>query len=185
MSKIFDRYHTIRLPACVGIDFLLISSTVLLSAVLRFSMHRLTSNSGFPFIRHACLTAFVCQLCMYYADLYDFRVALSSRTLLSKLGQSLGIATVILMGLFYVLPGLQIGRVIFVLSLVLAFSFLWGWRLFFQRLHASNRFSIKVLIVGTSEEAQKLASELWDQQPLGYEIIGFLGENNEIGKNLL
>ena len=66
--------------------------------------------SSLSYCPHAGLMAFVCQLCMYYADLYDLRVALSSRMLLIKLGQSLGVAAVVLMGVFYLLPQLSVGR---------------------------------------------------------------------------
>jgi FlaA1/EpsC-like NDP-sugar epimerase len=181
MSKIFSQYHTLRLPACLGIEFLLISGAVMLAALLRFSQSRFALDY-FP---RAFLTAFVCQLCMYYADLYDLRVALSGRTLLIKLGQSLGLAAVVLMGLFYLLPQVSVGRGIFGPSLVLALGLLVAWRLFYQGLHTINHFRIKVLIVGTSEDARKLVKELVDKRQLGYDIRGFIGEVDEVGKELL
>jgi FlaA1/EpsC-like NDP-sugar epimerase len=185
MSKVFSQYHTFRLPACLGIEFLLISGAVMLAALLRFSLGDLDLVSSLSNCLHAGLMAFVCQLCMYYADLYDLRVALSSRTLLVKLGQSLGVAAVVLMGVFYLLPQLSVGRGIFVPSLMLAFGLLFGWRLFYQGLHTINHFRIKVLIIGTSEDACRLALELVDKRQLGYDVRGFIGENNEVGKELL
>ena len=185
MSKIFSQYHTLRLPACLGIEFVLISGAVMLAALLRFSHGNFALASALSYYLQAFLTAFVCQLCMYYADLYDLRVALSGRTLLIKLGQSLGAAAAVLMGLFYLLPQLSVGRGIFVSSLVLAFGLLGVWRLFYQGLHTTNHFCIKVLIVGTSEDARKLVGELVDKQQLGYDVRGFIGESNEVGKELL
>jgi hypothetical protein len=55
MSKIFSQYHTLRLPACLGIEFLLISGAVMLAALLRFSQRRFALDY-FP---RAILTAFV------------------------------------------------------------------------------------------------------------------------------
>jgi FlaA1/EpsC-like NDP-sugar epimerase len=183
MSRLFSQYHTFRLPACLGIEFLLISGAVMLTALLRFSQENWALAVSLSYYPHACLTAFVCQLCMYYADLYDLRVALGSRMLLVKLGQSLGVAAVVLMGVFYLLPQLSVGRGVFIPSLLLAFGLLVGWRLFYQGLHANNHF-IKVLIVGTSEDACKLALSCRQTQ-LGYDVCGFIGENNEVGKELL
>ena len=185
MSRLFSQYHTFRLPACLGIEFLLLSGAVMLAALLRFSQGDLALAISLSYYPHAGLTAFVCQLCMYYADLYDLRVALSGRTLLIKLGQSLGVAAGVLMVVFYLLPQLSVGRGVFIPSLMLAFGLLFGWRLFYQGLHAINHFRIKVLIVGTSEDACKLALELVDKRQLGYDVCGFIGENNEVGKELL
>jgi len=185
MSKLFSQYHTFRLPVCLGIEFLLISGAVMLAALLRFSLADWDLASSLSYCLHAGLMAFVCQLCMYYADLYNLRVAFSSRTLLVKLGESLGVVTVVLMGVFYLLPQLSVGRGIFVSSLMLAFALLFGWRLFYQGLHTINHFRIKVLIIGTGEDACRLALELVDKRQLGYDVHGFIGENNEVGKELL
>jgi FlaA1/EpsC-like NDP-sugar epimerase len=185
MSKIFSRYHTLRLPACLVLEFLLISATVMLAALLRFSYSDWALAGALFYYLHAFLTAVVCQLCMYYADLYNLRVALSGRMLLIKLGQSLGLAAVVLMGLFYLLPQSSVGRGVFIPSLVLAFGLLVAWRLFYQELHTINHFRIKVLIVGTSEDARKLVGELADKRQLGYDVRGFLGESDEVGKELL
>jgi FlaA1/EpsC-like NDP-sugar epimerase len=185
MGKIFSQYHNLRLPACLVLEFLLISAAVMLAALLRFSHGDSALASALPYSLRAFLMAAVCQLCMYYADLYDLRVALSGRTLLIKLAQSLGVAAVVLMGLFYLLPQLSAGRGIFVPGLLLAFGLLIAWRLFYQGLHAINHFRIKVLIVGTSEDARKLIGELADKQQLGYDVRGFIGESDEVGKELL
>lgn len=48
-----------------------------------------------------------------------------------------------------------------------------------------QQFSTKVLILGTGEEAQKLAGELANSKPPGYEVKGFIGHEHEIGKRVL
>ncbi len=153
--------------------------------MIRFSMHGIMVHKGVPYIPHACLTALVWQVCMYYADLYDFRIGLSERRLYHKLIRSLAVTTVVLMVLFYMLPPLMVGRGIMFLSLPLAFGVLIGWRLFYRHVQAMRQFRIKVLIIGTGEEAQRLAGELARTKPPGYELKGFVGPTNEIGKHIL
>jgi FlaA1/EpsC-like NDP-sugar epimerase len=185
MSKVFRQYHTWRLPVCLCVEFLLLSGVVVLAAALRFRLNGQSFAVGFDYILHAFLTAVVCQLCMYYTDLYELRVALSTSALLGKLGRALGAATAVLMVLFYILPPLAFGRGIFAISLVLAWCGLVGWRLLYQRLHTLSQFRVRVLILGTSDEARQLAAELGNHATLGYELRGFVGDTNEVGKALL
>ncbi|WP_089719243.1 nucleoside-diphosphate sugar epimerase/dehydratase [Candidatus Entotheonella palauensis] len=170
---------------CFGVEFCLIAGAVFLAAVIRFSTRGIMLSKGMPYLPHAGLTALVCQVCMYYADLYDFRIGLSDRQLYGKLIRALGAAAVVLTVLFYALPSLTIGRGIMLLSLPLAFALLVGWRLCYRHLQTLQQFSTKVLILGTGEEAQKLAGELANSKPPGYEVKGFIGHEHEIGKRVL
>src|SRR5262245_50678656 len=114
MSRAFSWYHTL---ACFYIEFLLICVAVLLSVVLRISAGSLVLEHSLPYIPHAFLIAAVCQTCMYYTDMYDFRVSLSPSKLFVKLLQSLGVAGVVLAVFFYWLSQLVVGRRILLLSL--------------------------------------------------------------------
>jgi FlaA1/EpsC-like NDP-sugar epimerase len=186
MSRVFSQYHhALHSRICFCVEFLIISGMVMLSAVIRFSVGGLTLGSGLPYVPHAFLVALVYQTCMYYAELYDFRAPPSNGRLFTKLLRSLAVATVILTVVFYMLPQFVVGRGMLLFSFVLAFCFIIGWRLLYQRLHATKHFRVNVLIIGTGEEAQKLARELLYNQPLGYEIRGFIGDSDEVGKELL
>jgi FlaA1/EpsC-like NDP-sugar epimerase len=183
MRRIFGRL-TSPPPAFFCIEFLLIGSAVLFASMIRFGTSN-TVGSWVSYVPHAFLTAFIIQLCMYYADLYDLRVALTNGRLFIKILQSLVAATIVLTVVFYCFPQLTIGRGIMLLSLPIAFSIIVGWRLLYQRLQALQQFKVKLLIVGTGEEARKLAGELLHSELPGYEIKGFIGDTNEIGKNVL
>ncbi|ETX05368.1 nucleoside-diphosphate sugar epimerase/dehydratase [Candidatus Entotheonella palauensis] len=185
MSRFFGRFQPVRMRMCFGVEFCLIAGAVFLAALIRFSTHGIMLSKGAPYLPHAGLTALVCQVCMYYADLYDFRVGLSDRQLYGKLIRALGAAAVVLTVLFYALPPLTIGRGIMLLSLPLAFALLVGWRLCYRHLQTMQQFRTKVLILGTGEEARKLAGELANSKPPGYEVKGFIGHEHEIGKRVL
>jgi FlaA1/EpsC-like NDP-sugar epimerase len=185
MSKVFNHYYAWRLPVCGGIEFFLISGAVMLAAVIRFSTGELGPRHGLPFVLHAFLIAFVCLIFMYYAELYNPRLALSSRQLLFKLLQSFGMATVALMAIFYILPQLFVGRGVFLLGLTMAFWCVMGWRRLYRWLHARHQFRINVLIIGSGEEAEHVARSLLSGSPLGYEVKGFIGDSNDLGKDIL
>jgi FlaA1/EpsC-like NDP-sugar epimerase len=178
---------TVRLHPfiCAAVEFLLISTAVLLSVVVRLSEERLTITIGLPYIPHAFLTAFICQLCMYYAEIYDVRVALSHGELFIRLVKSLAAATVVLALLFYLLQSFVVGRGVLLFSLLLSFCLVIGWRLLYRWLLRSQQFRVHLLIIGTSEEARKLAGEVVGKQHLGYEIRGVIGESNEVGRDIL
>jgi FlaA1/EpsC-like NDP-sugar epimerase len=185
MHGFFKYFHPRRLALCFSIEFLLISGAFLLAAVMRLSGGMPRLRSGLPYLPHACLAALVCQTCMYYATLYDLRVARTNRTLFIGLLKSLGAALAVLGVCFYVLPQLFVGRGVLLLGLAIAFCCIVGWRLLYQHLYTLNQFHINVLILGTGEEAKKLVGEIVDKQHLGYDIRGFIGDSDEVGRNVL
>ena len=169
---------------CVCIEFVMISAAVLLPAGGLWLVGQPFLESSVLSVLHAFLMAVVCQMCMYYAELYEFRVTLSNGKLFIKLLQSLGAATVVLAVLFYLVPSLEVGRGMLFRSLLLVFCMLSGWRCLYQWLLSMQQFRVNVLIIGTGEEARRLAGELLSSQALGYNVRGFIGETHEVGKDV-
>ena len=87
--------------------------------------------------------------------------------------------------LFYLLQSFIVGRGVLLLSLLLSFCLVVGWRLLYRCVLSSQQFRVKLLIIGTSEEARKLAGEVVGKQHLGYEIRGVIGEEDEVGRDIL
>jgi FlaA1/EpsC-like NDP-sugar epimerase len=178
---------TVRLQPliCAIVEFLLVSTAVLSSVVVRLSADRSAVEIASSYIPHALLIALICQLCMYYAELYNFRVALSHGQLFIRLLESLTAATAVLAFLFYLIQSFVVGRGVLLLSLLLAFCLVLGWRFLYRWLLSSRQFRVKLLIIGTTEEARKLAGEVLGKPHLGYEIRGVIGESNEVGRDIL
>ena len=115
------------------------------------------------------------QLCLYFADLYDFRVITDRRELFVRAVQALGATSLILAGLYFWLdeaddrprrvhPRRGPGHPLRV-------------RLAARRSTGrSHRVGPRdrLLLVGTSESAVKLARELYERRDLGVEIVGFI-----------
>ena len=177
MRRTLHRYQSWRSCACYCVESLLISGAVMLPMVVPFSAANSATIRVLSYIPHALLITFVFQLCMYYVELYDSRVVLTNRQLFLKLLQSSAVAMVVLKVLFYLLPQLVIGRGTFLPGLASAFCCIAGWRLLYQWLQGMNQFRTNILIIGSGEEARKLARELVDNKALGYELKGFIDDD--------
>jgi sugar transferase (PEP-CTERM system associated) len=119
----------------------------------------------------ACAT----QLCFYYSDLYDARVFLDHGELQIRLIQALGATSLLLALVYWMFPRLVLGHWVFVVSVVPVIMLVAGWRRLYVWLTHRVRPRERLLLVGTSEGAVKLARELFERrQQLGVEIVGFV-----------
>jgi sugar transferase (PEP-CTERM system associated) len=122
----------------------------------------------------------VCQLCLYYADLYELRGLTSFRDLLVRLLQALGATSLILAGIYFWSPDWIIGRGVFLISVVFIVSLVVSWRAAFAWLTQRVAPRERLLLVGTSVAAIELARELFvRRQELGVEIVGFIDPDPE------
>ena len=164
-----------RLFALIALESILILGAVALAAWLRVGADWwlvLAVEGGFE---KALYVAFVCQLCLYYADLYNTRIMNDQRELFVRVVQALGATSFLLAASYFWFPTLIIGRGVFLYAVFLAIAVVIGWRLVFDWL--SSRFgpSERLLLVGTSAGAVDLAKELYEmRRQLGVEIVGFV-----------
>src|SRR5262245_26126511 len=176
MIRVLQRYCTLHPATCFCVEFLLINSAVILTASAQFPVPNLLGYHGCPFILGAFLIALACQICMYYVDLYDLKTVMSGHSLFRKLFQAIAAASVVLTFIFYLVPQLLIDHKVLSISLTMIFSSLVVWRLLYQRLQNNNNFKSRILILGSSKEARKIAEDLLYYQPLRYELKGFIDD---------
>jgi sugar transferase (PEP-CTERM system associated) len=123
----------------------------------------------------ALLITYVCQMCLYYADLYDeMRITPDRRELLVRIFQSLGATSIILALLYYVFPALVLGRGIVMIAAMLITVVVIGWRIAFSWFARQVGPRERLLLVGTSAAGIALAKELHRSEDLGIQIIGFV-----------
>jgi sugar transferase (PEP-CTERM system associated) len=121
------------------------------------------------------LIALVCQICLYYSDLYDFRRVGDRKELLVRIIQSLGAASFFLAAIYFWFPATMIGRGIFLISAVFVTVFVAGWRIVFEWLTHQLGPRQRLLLVGTGAASVKLEQELQERGPaLGVEVVGFV-----------
>jgi sugar transferase (PEP-CTERM system associated) len=134
-------------------------------------------------LQKALIIAFVCQLCLYYSDLYDFRKITDRRDLFGRIAQALGAAALILAVVYFWFPALMIGRGVFMISAALVTTLIIAWRVAFEWLTSQIGPRERLLLVGTSVAAVNLARELYERRhELGVEIVGFIDPDpNRVG----
>jgi lipopolysaccharide/colanic/teichoic acid biosynthesis glycosyltransferase len=126
-------------------------------------------------LQKTLLVTAVCQLCLYYSDLYDFRTVSDRRELFVRLIQALGATSVILAVIYFWFPQLILGRGVFIMSAAVVLLVITGWRVAFEWITRTLGPRERLLLIGTGPGAIELARELHDlRHTLGVQIVGFV-----------
>jgi sugar transferase (PEP-CTERM system associated) len=180
MRMLFGRL-TWRTLVLIAFETTLVVAAVVVAVWLRLG-HGIRETLAEPeILSKALLVAAICQLCLYYAELYDLRLVRDRREMVVRLLQALGAASLILGLVYFWVPDLVIGRGVFLIAAGLVVSLVFGWRLAFE--WASGRVGPRerLLLVGTGPGAVTLARELHDlREELGVEIVGFVDPDAEL-----
>ena len=174
--------------------FLVFTETVILMlAALAATYVRFGSESSAAVLQHRgwlklmMLTA-VIQLAFYLFDLYDLPATRRYRRVIINLLIALGVATVLLSILFYLVPALQLGRGVFLVDVTLILALIPAWRLLvaWSAGHPQLGVRERVLILGSGEQAIELARATLERRHAGFHIVGFVDNKPElVGKSLI
>jgi len=122
----------------------------------------------------ALLITLVCQVSLYYADLYELRVG-DHRELFVGIVHALSATSFVLAAIYFWAPSLEIAPRVFVASVFFVMMSVAGCRFAFEWLMGHTGPRERLLVVGTGPGAVSLARELFDRrQELGVEIVGFI-----------
>jgi sugar transferase (PEP-CTERM system associated) len=173
---IFTQYHSLRKGVLFVTETVLIFVSITLAVYFRFySIWERVLTISHVFLKIALITG-ISQMCLYYNDLYNFKIIKNSRELSFRLIQAIG-ATAILLGLIYTfMPRLVIGQGIFFISVVIMFVLVVSGRLLYGWILRRERFSEQILIMGSGELGEKIIEELSEREYSGFRIRGLLVE---------
>jgi sugar transferase (PEP-CTERM system associated) len=164
-----------RSLALIAFETVLIVAAVCLGAMIRLGSDAWDLLFAHGDISKALLIAFVCQVCLYYADLYELRVVSDRRELFIGVVQALSATSFLLAAIYFWFPSLIIGRGVFVVSSSLVLIAVASWRLVFEWLTRRVAPRERLLLVGTGPAAVSLSKELFERRAeLGVEIVGFV-----------
>jgi sugar transferase (PEP-CTERM system associated) len=123
----------------------------------------------------AAMIACICQVCLYYSDMYDLRRMADRRELFVGIVRALAATSFFLAVVYYWFPALVIGRGVFLIAAFLVITLVVTWRLAFEWVTEKVVPSQRLLLVGTGPAAVSLASEIFARRhELGVEIVGFV-----------
>src|SRR5215831_1246339 len=167
-------------------ESLLIVLGLALATAMRFASSHWEYAGGNPVVRFL-IVVLMCVFALYYNDLYDVEVMKSRSRLLIGLLQALGVACIGLAMIYYIAPGISLGRGIAAFAIPTIMTLIFGWRVL---LDSKGFFFLRsperVLIVGTGPAGISLTREICTRPELNLKVLGFLDEKGEnIGKSLV
>jgi sugar transferase (PEP-CTERM system associated) len=179
MVRVFHQF----VPAKILLLFSVESGAMLFAFL--FASKLFTRNVPFIFGNQALLPEFVwqallgvviLQICFYCNDLYNVEAFTELPDLGLRVLQSVGAACILLGFLFYLIPVLVIQQSVLLLSMALILAF----ALVTRTLVAGVRHTpVRVAILGTGIQAQRIAREIANRESLGFVLAGFISTDPE------
>ena len=187
MIRLLGQYIPVKTLILAITEIALIVGSITLAAWIRFG--NLADTSWYlsrPYAAtQVAVTLVVCWICLYYNDLYDLQVVARRAELIIHLMQAVGMTTLVLACVYYLVPDLALGRGVSALATVVIFASLLTWRL---AVDAGDflRPVRRVLIAGTGVSGVRLVRDILARPELNIKVVGFLDERGErIGESLV
>ncbi len=177
MIRIFNQYVSRQSLLLIALESILISSSLFLGAWLRFLTRtgEFSTPVRFPdFGFQILIVVFVVQVCFYYGDLYNLTVMRRQYQQIIGVGQSLGIACLLLGATYYIFPGLLIGRGVFLIGVTLVAGSVLVSRIALDRAWRFASSREQILLIGIGESAVTVAREFSRRDDLSIEVAGFV-----------
>jgi len=177
MLRLLKQYFPIRNILFFILEGLVIFGSFLLATLI------LTEAGSFLVDLLLCLRIFlvvcVCQTCLYYNDLYDFKVASTLVEVSIRLLQSLGITSIVLALIYWAFPVVIINQVIFILSMGFLLIFIIGWRLLYIFIIKKGLFNQNIILLGSSPLAFDIVNEIDSEPDCGYSVAVIIPDSEE------
>lgn len=186
MLKIFHTYFPIRNILFILGEGALIYFALIIASILRFKWQIQETEFVYTIWARVLVVTLVCQISLYYHELYEIKHAQKIFDLSVRIIQALGAACIILAGIYYVYPPFILGRGIFFIGLFLLLFFIVSWRFLYQCIIQKNLFSEKLLMVGSGNLASLIAGEITSNLDSGYKIAAIVDSpsHSDLAKQL-
>jgi sugar transferase (PEP-CTERM system associated) len=117
------------------------------------------------------LVTSVCQACLYYNDLYDFRTSESYKETVLRLIQALGFSAIFLAIVYLIFPQAIIGTGIFLASISFVIMLIVSWRFCYTLVIEHGLFNKRIILLGSADLILKIKEEISDRKDCGYDIV--------------
>lgn len=168
MLRIFKQYYPIRNIFFVIIEGLMIYASFIFASLIILGPESLHFDQWLWL--KILLVTFVCQTCLYYNDLYDLKITDNLIELGIRLLQALGAAAIFLAGIYLIFPETIISQSTFVVSIFLVILLIVSWRLCYMQILSHGMFDQKIILLGSSDLAQKIMNAINDKKDCGYSV---------------
>ncbi len=127
------------------------------------------------------LVIVVCELALYYYDLYDLQVVSRRAVLFVRLLQALGSACLVLAFIYYWDPDLSLGRGITAVAAPIIIICVSAWRLLVDACAPFLRRNERILVVGDGPVGRSLITEILRRPELSVDVVGILSDSGRDG----
>lgn len=170
MIRLFKQYVSPRKIIFVVGEGILIFLAVVLASYFLFG-RELGIQSMLKMIwPKVLLISLLTQISMYHNDLYEINAIDNAIDLAYRLIQSIGITSIVLAILYFLLPDLIIAKWVFFANLVFLFFFLVFWRLIYSYILRRKLFTEKAILLGSGELARNILDEIAGKKDLSYDV---------------
>lgn len=176
MLRFFKQYYPIRNIFFVLGEGVFIYVSVLIASFIMLGRELFLIDTWL-LIKVFSITA-VCEMCLYYNDLYDLKIIDSFNELTIRLIQALGFAAIILAIVYMIFPALIIGTGTFIISICLVVLLIVCWRFGYQQILMRGLFNEKILLLGSSDLVKKIKQEIRERKDCGYTLALELPESS-------
>jgi sugar transferase (PEP-CTERM system associated) len=177
MLRIFKQNYPIRNIFFVVGEGIFIYLSVLAACWLIIGYGSFNVNRTL-FLRILLITL-VCQTCLYYNDLYDFKVTNTFQELGIRLLQSLGAAAIFLALVYIIFPDATLGHGIFIVSVAIVVVLIVSWRFLYTIMLDRGILNEKIILLGSGELIKDIRQEIKARKDCGYSVILELPEDGK------
>lgn len=172
MLRLFRQYYPIRNVIFAAGEGALIFVAVICACWLKLGI-KIDDLSQLILMKGLTITL-VCQICLYYNDLYDLEITGSFKELSIRLLQALGTTTLIFAVIYFLFPWMIISQGIFVLIIGFVLVMIIAWRLGYSLILTHGLFNQKIVVIGDGELAKSIVAEIDQKKDSGYQIVQFV-----------
>lgn len=132
------------------------------------------------------IIALVCELCLYYNDIYDLQITRTPIAMIMRLLESFGFSSLMLALLYSTVPTLAHDQTVVLIATPLILAMIIGWRLLLDATGMMSKRAERVLVLGTGAIGIAAVREICRRPELNVKVVGFLDEDaRNVGKPLV
>ncbi|WP_320041051.1 TIGR03013 family XrtA/PEP-CTERM system glycosyltransferase [uncultured Desulfobacter sp.] len=176
MIRILRHYFPIR-----NMLFSLFEGCIIFGCFL-FSTRLLTSSASFFFdlmlVLRIALITIICQISLYYNDLYDFERVSKMPEMATRLLQALGITSIALACIYFIFPLAILDQKAYILSIFFLMIFIIFWRICYIEILNRGIFNERIIILGSNNFAKDIYKKICSTIDCGYTVSGVIPDND-------
>jgi sugar transferase (PEP-CTERM system associated) len=131
---------------------------------------KLLNLYGYQTLKILLITV-VCQISLYYSDLYELKVTQNIRELGLRLIQALGFAAIVLAIIYIFVPKAVVGTSTFLISVGIIIIIIVSWRFCYAMVLDRGLFNQRIILLGSADLIGNIKQEINERKDCGYVIV--------------